>query len=146
MEQRLTVLTIGARDLRRMREFYEQKLGWKPVAENDDIVFYRMNGFLFSIARKDELTAFTGAPLGEQPSFTFGYNVRTEQEVRDLHSDLAARGVKITRGLTVPPFGGLFFYFQDVEGNILEVACNPFIPLDANHDATGHKPIDHIET
>ena len=146
MEQRLTVLTIGARDLRLMREFYEQTLGWKPVAENNDIVFYQMNGFLFSIARKDDLTAFMGTRLGEQPSFTFGYNVRSGQEVRDIYNDLRSKGVRIIKELTVPPFGGLFFYFQDVEGNIMEVAYNAFISLDANNDATGHKPIDHIET
>ncbi|WP_164974160.1 hypothetical protein [Filimonas effusa] len=30
----------------------------------------------------------------------------------------------------VSRFDGLFFYFEDIEGNILETAYNVFIPLD----------------
>jgi predicted enzyme related to lactoylglutathione lyase len=144
MEQRLTVLTIGARNLPLMKDFYEQKLGWKPTAENKDIIFYQMNGFLFSIAKKNDLAAFLGTELSERPSFTFGYNVKTEQEVRGIYDDLVSKDVKIIKELTVPPFGGLFFYFQDVEENIIEVAYNSYIPLDKNNDAIGHKTIQHL--
>ena len=48
MQQRITVLTIGANDLTAMQAFYQEVLGWKPVASNADIVFYQMNGFLLS--------------------------------------------------------------------------------------------------
>jgi catechol 2,3-dioxygenase-like lactoylglutathione lyase family enzyme len=144
MEQRLTVLTIGARNLPLMKDFYEQKLGWKPTAENKDIIFYQMNGFLFSIAEKGNLATFLGTALSEHPSFTFGYNVKTEQEVKDIYKDLVNKDVEIIKGLTVPPFGGLFFYFKDVEGNIIEVACNSYISLDENDNATGHKSIKHL--
>ncbi len=60
MEQRISVLTIGANNLSAMRKFYEEVLGWKPVAENKDIVFYKMNGFLFSIGKRNELANFIG--------------------------------------------------------------------------------------
>lgn len=60
MEQRLSVLTIGANDLPAMRKFYEGNFGWKPVAANQDIVFYKMNGFLFSIGKRKELAGFIG--------------------------------------------------------------------------------------
>ncbi|WP_256009087.1 VOC family protein [Desertivirga xinjiangensis] len=144
MEQRLTVLTIAANDLPAMKDFYEQKLGWKPTAENKDIVIYQMNGFLFSIAKKSELATFIGTELSERASFTFGYNVTTEQEVRDIYNDLISKGVRIIKELTMPPFGGLFFYCQDVEGNIIEVAYNSFIPLDENNNAIGHKSIQDL--
>lgn len=49
MEQRISVLTIGAEDLNAMKTFYEQTLGWIPVAQNKDIVFYKLNGFLLSV-------------------------------------------------------------------------------------------------
>lgn len=146
MEQRLSVLTIAADDLTAMRTFYEQTLGWKPVAENQDIVFYKMNGFLLSIGKRTDLAKFIGInPEGSGfRGVTFGYNVPTENEVTELYHALSDKSVKILSKPTKPPFGGLFFYFEDVEGNILEIACNPFISLDENNNAVDHKSIDHL--
>lgn len=144
MQQRITVLTIGANDLTAMRAFYEEVLGWKPVASNADIVFYQMNGFLLSIAKKVSLSEFIGVELGERGPVTIGYNVDTETEVTALYEEFVAKGVTILKEPTAPPFGGLFFYFQDVEGNMLEVACNSFVLLDAVQNAVGHKPIDDL--
>jgi catechol 2,3-dioxygenase-like lactoylglutathione lyase family enzyme len=146
MEQRLSVLTLGADDLPAMRKFYEEKLGWKPVAENKDIVFYQMNGFLFSLGKRRALAGFIGInPEGSGfRGVTIGYNVTTELEVREIYEDLKKKGVKILNAPSAPPFGGLFFYFEDLEGNIIEVAYNTFIPLDKNNNATGHKSIDHL--
>lgn len=146
MEQRLSVLTIGANDLPAMRKFYEGNFGWKPVAANQDIVFYKMNGFLFSIGKRKELASFIGVdPEGSGfRSVTFGYNVPTGDEVRTLYQKLKANGVKILKEPTEPPFGGLFFYFEDIEGNIIEIAYSTFIPLDSEHNAIDHQSIDHL--
>lgn len=146
MEQRITVLTIGANDLQAMRKFYEGNFGWKPVAENKDIIFYKMNGFLFSIGKRKELSDFIGvSPEGSGfRSVTFGYNVPTEDEVRKLYKHLKDKGVKMLNEPTKPPFGGLFFYFEDIEGNIIEIAYNTFVLLDKENNAIGHKPIDHL--
>jgi len=146
MEQRISVLSIGADDLTAMRNFYEETLEWKPVAENKDIVFYKMNGFLFSIGKRKDLANFIGVNpdgIGFR-GVTFGYNVSTEIEVRELYKQLKTKGVKILNEPTAPPFGGLFFYFEDIEGNILEIACNTFVSLDKENNAVDHKPINHL--
>lgn len=144
MEQRITVLTIGAQDLTLMRNFYEDVLGWQPVAQNEDIVFYQMNGFLISLSKKAGLETFIGVELGTRGPVTIGYNVDTEAEVLEVYNQLVASGVKILKRPTEPPFGGLFFYFQDIEGNILEVACNRFVLLDTEKNAIGHLPIEDL--
>ncbi|RFS19947.1 VOC family protein [Chitinophaga silvatica] len=146
MEQRFTVLTIGANDYQAMKKFYETTFGWKPVAENNDISFYKMNGFLFSIGKRKELAGFIGVkPEGSGfRAVTFGYNVPTDDEVWSLYHQLKEKGVKMLSEPTAPSFGGLFFYFEDIEGNILEIATNPFIPLDENNNPEGHKAIDHL--
>lgn len=146
MEQRISVLTIGANDLPAMRKFYEENLEWKPLVANEDIVFYKMNGFLFSIGKRRELADFIGInPEGNGfRSVTFGYNVPTEDEVKTLYGQLRDKGVKMLNEPAEAPFGGLFFYFEDIEGNIIEIACNAFIPLDKEHNAIDHKPIDHL--
>lgn len=146
MEQRLSVITIGANDYQKMRKFYEGILGWRPVAVNKDIVFYKMNGFLFSIAKRKELGKLIGIdPAGSGfRSTIFGYNVTSEEEVNSLYMELKAKGVKLLTEPIEPPFGGLFFYFEDVEGNVLEIAFNSFIPMDENNNAVDHKAIDHL--
>jgi len=144
MQQRISVLTIGANDLIAMRSFYENTLGWKTVAGNADIVFYQLNGFLLSLAKKHDLSEFIGTSLAERGPITVGYNVDTVDEVKALYEELRAKGVQLLKEPTEPPFGGLFFYFQDVEGNVLEIACNPYISLDQIKNAVGHKPIDDL--
>lgn len=145
MEQRVSVLTIGAHDLKAMKKFYNHVLGWTPVAENKDIVFYKLNGFLLSICDRKILADFIGIDHNGQGfrSVTIGYNVDTREEVLELYDALKDK-VKILKEPTTPPFGGLFFYFTDVEGNILEVAQNSFITLDEVRNAIDHKPIDHL--
>ena len=146
MEQRLSVLTIGADNLAAMKEFYGQTLEWKPLAENKDIVFYKLNGFLLSICDKKSLANFIGIDSEGQGfrSVTIGYNVGSNEEVLELYAKLKRKGVKILKEPTEPPFGGLFFYFSDIEGNILEIACNSFVILDQNNNAVDHKAINHL--
>lgn len=146
MDQRLSVITIGADDLPAMRNFYEGTFGWKPVAANNDIVFYRMNGFLFSLCRRKPLAEFIGiSPDGNGfRGVSFGYNVSTEQEVRDLYEHVKSKAVTIISEPRQPPFGGLFFYFQDIEGNVLEIAFNPYVVMGEDGNAIDHKPIDDL--
>jgi uncharacterized protein len=145
MEQRISVLTIGAENLAAMKNFYGQTLGWKTVAENKDIAFYKLNGFLLSICDRKMLADFIGVSSDGNGfrSVTIGYNVQTKEEVLQLYDQLKDH-VKILKEPTEPPFGGLFFYFTDIEGNIIEVAFNPFITLDKDNNAIDHKSIYHL--
>jgi uncharacterized protein len=145
MDQRISVLTIGAENMDAMKAFYNEVLGWKPTAENKDIVFYKLNGFLLSICDRKLLTEFIGISSQGRDvrPITIGYNVDTKEEVITLYEQLKAN-VKILKEPTEPPFGGLFFYFTDIEGNILEVAYNPFITLNKDKNVVDHKPIDHL--
>ena len=145
MDQRISVLTIGAENMDAMKAFYNEVLGWIPTAENKDIVFYKLNGFLLSICDRKLLAEFIGISLQDRGfhPMTIGYNVDTKEEVINLYEQLKTK-VKVLKEPTEPPFGGLFFYFTDIEGNILEVACNPFITLNKDKNVVDHKPIDHL--
>jgi uncharacterized protein len=145
MEQRISVLTIGADDLPAMKHFYGHVLGWTTVADNKDISFYKLNGFLLSICDKKMLADFIGVDHKGQGfrSVTIGYNVDSKEQVLELYDQLKDK-VKIIKAPTEPPFGGLFFYFADVEGNIIEIAQNSFITLDKDNNAIDHKPINPL--
>jgi len=145
MEQRISVLTIGADDLNAMKAFYGEVLGWTTVAENKEIAFYKLNGFLLSICDRKTLAKFIGIDHKGNGfrSVTIGHNVDSKEEVSKLYDQLKSK-VKILKEPTEPPFGGLFFYFSDIEGNIIEVAYNSFITLDKDKNATDHKQIGHL--
>ncbi len=145
MEQRISVLTIGADDLTAMKKFYGHVLGWTAVAMNKDIVFYKLNGLLLSICNRKIMADFIGVDHHGSGfrSVTLGYNVETKEEVLKLYDELKDK-VGILKAPTEPPFGGLFFYFSDIEGNIIEIAQNPFITLDKFNNVIGHEPIDNL--
>src|SRR5688572_28808227 len=108
MDQRISVLTIGAENVGVMKAFYNEVLGWKPTVENKDIVFYKLNGFLLSICDRKLLADFIGISSQDQGvrPITIGYNVDTKEEVITLYERLKAK-VKILKEPTEPPFGGL---------------------------------------
>ena len=143
MDQRLSIITIGVDSLQAMRNFYVEKFGWKPVAENQDIVFFKLNGFLFGLYPAKKLADFaTTAPgkAGFRP-FTLAYMVDSKQKVIDLYNMMKGRGVKIMKEPQVPPIGGYYFLMADLEGNIWEVAYNLFMPLDEKGNVITHKHI-----
>lgn len=77
LEQRLSVITIAAADLEGMKSFYEKVLGWSVLTANEDIVFFKLNGFLLSICDRKILADFIGiGHVGEGlRAVTIGYNV-----------------------------------------------------------------------
>jgi hypothetical protein len=147
MDQRLGIITLGANNLQTLRHFYTDIFGWKPVAENKDIVFFKLNGFLFSIFGRKELakTSNVSAEGHGFRSFVLAYLVDSKQEVEELYHQLKSRHVKIIQEPQTPPFGGYYFLLADAEDNLWEVACNPYIPLDEAGNVITHKSIDHLQ-
>ena len=143
MDQRLSIITIGVDSLQAMKNCYVEKFGWKPVAENQDIVFFKLNGFLFGLYPAKKLADFATTPpekTGFRP-FTLAYMVDSKQKVIDLYNMMKGRGVKIMKEPQVPPIGGYYFLMADMEGNIWEVAYNLFMPLDEKGNVITHKHI-----
>ena len=143
MNQRLSIITIGTDSLQAMRDFYIEKFGWEPVAENKEIVFFKLNGFLFGLYPGKKLADFasTSSVRGGFRPFTLAYMVDSKQKVIELYGLMKSRGVKIIKEPQVPPIGGYYFLMADIEGNIWEVAYNLFMPLDADGNVITHKRI-----
>ena len=146
MEQRLSVITIGVDDLALQRAFYTERLEWKPVAENKDIVFFRLNGLLFSLFHRKALAQGSGInDTGSGfRSLTLSQNVPHKSQVDELYETLKGRGVKILTPPSPTPFGGYYFTFADAESNVLEVAYNPYTPLDEAGNVRTHLSIDDL--
>ncbi len=146
MEQRLSILTLGVDDLAAMRDFYVEKFGWTPVAENKDIVFFGLNGTLLSFFEKEALAQDAQVERAAGSSgFSLAHNVRTEDEVDELFALLESEGVEIVKRPEKTFFGAYGGYVADVEGNLWDIACNPYVELDEQGAVVTHKDIKHLE-
>lgn len=132
MEQRITFITLGANDLNLTVDFYENKFGWKrSEMSQDNIVIYELNGILFSLYSRIELADDARVePFGNGfKGFTLSYNVKSEDEVDSLIEDLRAKGVKIIKEPQKVFWGGYSSYVADPDGNLWEIAFNPFLNI-----------------
>jgi catechol 2,3-dioxygenase-like lactoylglutathione lyase family enzyme len=135
MDNRITIITLGVKDLKGMREFYSNVLGLpEHPSTNISIVFYQMNGFRLSLYPRDLLADDAGLKSTGSgfKGFTLSQNLRSEKEVDETISKLRSKGVKILKDPQKVFWGGYSGYFQDPEGNLWEVAYNPYMKLDEN--------------
>jgi catechol 2,3-dioxygenase-like lactoylglutathione lyase family enzyme len=133
MEQRLSLVTLGVRDLARARAFYEA-LGWRSgAAPADDVVFFQAGGMIVALWGRDQLAADTAvADAGGWGGVTFAYNTRSPEEVDAVIAEARAAGATIAREPGSTFWGGYSAVFVDPEGHAWEVAHNPGWRIDAD--------------
>lgn len=137
MQQQLSVITLGVRDLARSRRFYVDGFGWTPVFENDDIIFYQMNGFVLGTWKTSALEADMGrGGLARPGAFALAHNVPDKGDVAPLMDRLAAAGGAILRPADAPEHGGFRGYVADPDDHAWEIAWNPAWRIDAEGHVT----------
>ena len=133
MEQRLTFITLGVNNLEVSRTFYEKVFGWKPdPSSSGDVVFFKLNGIMLSLFPREELANDAGVSSkgsGFKP-FSLAYNVRSEKEVDEIVADLKSKGVVVLKSPQKAFWGGYTSYVADPDGNLWEIAYNPYIEFD----------------
>ena len=131
MEQRISIITLGVKDLAASKRFYVEGLGWKPVFESKEIVFFQAGGMVFALFLRDELAKdFEGDPAGfGRAAMSLGYNVRAKAEVDPLMKRAAEAGAKIRAPAREKSWGGYSGYYADPDGFAWEVAWNPAWPI-----------------
>jgi predicted lactoylglutathione lyase len=134
MDQRISLVTLGVKDLATAKKFYVDGLGWKPVFENKEIVFFQTGGMVFALFLRDQLAAdFEADPKSfGRAALSLGYNVRLKSEVNPLIERAVAAGGTILKPAREASWGGYSGYFADPEGFAWEVAWNPDWPLAAD--------------
>jgi uncharacterized protein len=126
VEQRVSLITLGVRDLPRARSFYEA-LGWKSgAAPADDVVFFQAGGMIVALWGREQLTADTAVQdSGGWGGVTLAYNTRSPDEVDSVLAEAEAAGATIARPGAETFWGGYSGVFVDPEGHAWEVAHNP---------------------
>jgi uncharacterized protein len=133
MEQRVSVITLGVRDLARAHAFYEA-LGWKTGAEpDDDVVFFQAGGMVVSLWGRGQLAEDSAVEDGGAwGGVTLAHNVRSPAEVDEVLAQAEAAGATIGRWGAETFWGGYSGVFVDPDGHPWEVAHNPHWTLAAD--------------
>ena len=126
MEQRLSLVTLGVRDLERARRFYVA-LGWTSgAAPADDVVFFQAGCMIVALWGRDQLAEDTVVEdSGGWGGITLAYNTRSREEVDSVLAEAEAAGATIPRAGAETFWGGYSGVFVDPEGHAWEVAHNP---------------------
>ena len=133
MRQRLTLITLGVKDVGRARDFYEG-LGWKPSEQSmEDYVLFPLGGIVLGLYPLQELEVDT--TLTHQPTtfsgMTLSYNAVSEEEVDAVMQEAERLGAVVVKPAERVFWGGYRGYFRDLDGYVIEVAHNPHWHLDA---------------
>jgi catechol 2,3-dioxygenase-like lactoylglutathione lyase family enzyme len=126
MEQRLSLVTLGVRNLARSRAFYEA-LGWKSGAQPaDDVVFFKAGGAIVALWSRESLAEdSTVEDTGGWGGVTLAHNVESPARVDEVLREAEAAGATIGRPGAETFWGGYSGVFLDPDGHPWEVAHNP---------------------
>jgi uncharacterized protein len=126
VDQRLSLVTLGVRDLARARRFYEA-LGWTSgAAPDDDVVFFQAGCMIVALWGRRQLAEDTAVmDGGGWGGITLAYNARSPDEVDAVLAEAEAAGAAIPRRGAETFWGGYSGVFLDPEGHAWEVAHNP---------------------
>lgn len=134
MEQRVSLITLGVRDMDAAAAFYEG-LGWKRVESPDGVIAFDLIGQTLGLYPRASLLADIGIEESAEGGFsgiTLGHNVREKGDVDKLVELARAAGAKILREPHEVFWGGYISYLADPDGHIWEFAHNPFSALGPN--------------
>ncbi len=132
MEPRISIITLGVKDLDASCRFYKEGLGFPTNrAENQNIVFFRTNGTCLALYPLDKLAEdakqeSTDAKTSSFKGFTLAHNVRTKEEVDQVLKLAKSAGATIVKEAEKVFWGGYSGYFSDPDGYLWEVAFGAF--------------------
>ncbi|XDA97600.1 VOC family protein [Sulfitobacter sp. LCG007] len=130
MEQRISLVTLGARDLEKLARFYKA-LGWSRVDSPDGVIAFDLLGQTVGLFGLQDLADDMGVPVETlgHGALTLAHNLHSPDEVDDLMARAEAAGARIVKPAAKSFWGGYHGYFADPEGHVWEIAHNPFSPL-----------------
>jgi uncharacterized glyoxalase superfamily protein PhnB len=127
MKPRISMITLGVRDLAVAIEFYEQGLGFPRMESPPEVAFFTLNGTWLGLYGRDALAKDAAVSAEGQgfESFTLAHNVGSEPEVDEIVTQAVAAGATLVKKPQKAFWGGYSGYFKDPDGHLWEVAHNP---------------------
>lgn len=130
---RLSVVTLGARDVGSLRAFYE-RLGWSTASTGDDFAAFPLGGAVLCLFELPKLAAEAGGaeepPATPFKGFTLAINVERREQVDGVLATAAGAGAAVLAEPSDREWGGRSAYFADPEQNSWEIAWLPGAEFD----------------
>lgn len=129
MKPRISMITLGVRDLAAAVAFYEQGLGFPRLDSPPSVAFFNLNGTWLGLYGWDELAADAGVPADGHgfAGVALAHNVHSDAEVDEVLALVVRAGATLVKPGQKVFWGGYSGYFRDLDGHLWEVAHNPFM-------------------
>lgn len=127
MNPRISMITLGVRDLAVSVKFYEQGLGFPRMDSPPEVAFFTLNGTWLGLYGREALAEDAAVPSEGSgfAGFALAHNVHSEDEVDEVIDLAVQAGATLTRAPEKTSWGGYSGYFRDPDGHLWEVAHNP---------------------
>jgi catechol 2,3-dioxygenase-like lactoylglutathione lyase family enzyme len=131
MENRISIITLGVKDLERSLRFYRDGLGFKTTRKSEEgIIFFQTNGVCLALYPYDKLAEDVSKeflmPKSKFSGITLAHNVRSREEVITIMKQAENAGAKIEKPAQDTFWGGFSGYFSDPDGYLWEIAWGAF--------------------
>ena len=138
MQPRISMITLGVRDLARAVAFYEKGLGFPRMESPPEVAFFTLNGTWLGLYGREALAKDASVSADGQGfrSVALAHNVHSAAEVDELVSQAVAAGAKLVKAPEKVFWGGYSGYFEDPDGHLWEVAHNPHFWVGPEDDGT----------
>lgn len=129
MKPRISMITLGVRDLEASIRFYEQGLGLPRMESPPEVAFFTLNGTWLGLYGREALAEDAGvSPDGSGfAGIALAHNLSSEAEVDELLEQAVAAGARLVKPGQKVFWGGYSGYVADPDGYLWEVAHNPFV-------------------
>lgn len=140
MQPRISMLTLGVRDLERSVRFYEQGLGFPRMESPPEVAFFPLNGSWLALFGRESLAEDAGisAEGSGFAGITIAHNVESEVAVDAVIDQAVTAGARLVKPAQKVFWGGYSGYFADPDDYLWEVAHNPLFwvgPKDDDREA-----------
>ena len=127
MEPKVSLVTIGVKDLNKSIQFYRDGLDL-PMRDREpdsDVAFFTLNGAWLSVYPREKLAEDATVPDDGTgfSGMTLAHNVTSEDEVDAVLAEAKAAGGRIVKPAQDTFWGGYSGYFADPDDYLWEVAC-----------------------
>jgi len=132
MQARIHILTLGVKNLEKTAVFYEKLFHIKRSKQSEEaVIFLKLKGVVLALFDLDALAhdAKVTNDCGNYRGFSLAHNATSEAEVDTIFTEAIHLGAQEIKKPQKVFWGGYSSYIADIDGNLIEIAYNPFFPF-----------------